>query len=180
MKEVHAFEPFRDTFDRAAANLALNPALAAKISAHNVGVSDRDEDAEFTVFDFPDSGGRAARNVDGGRPVHIVTRDAAAVLGPIIAAAAARGRDVIVKVDCEGAEFAIFPSLEAAGLLERITAFMVEWHSVFEGKTQADLIGPLTRAGFVAFDLTSKPVNGFFYAVRAASPTGPIVSASAA
>ena len=170
VREIHAFEPFRETYDRATANLALNPALAAKISAHNVAVGDRDEDAVLSVFDFPDSGGMAARSVAGGRPVHIVTVDAAGALRPIIAAAAAAGRDVIVKVDCEGAEFAIFQSLEAAGLLGAVTAFMVEWHSVFEGKTQHDLIGPLTRAGFVAFDLTSKPVNGFFYAVRMAAP----------
>ncbi len=168
VQEIHAFEPFPETFGRALANIALNPALAAKITPYNHGISDRDEDSIFTVFDRGDSGEMATRSVEGGRPVRLITRDAATALRPIIAAARAKGRDVVMKVDCEGAEFAIFKSLDEAGLLGEVTAFMVEWHRVFEGRTQAELIGPLKRAGFVAFDLTRETGNGFFYAARTA------------
>ena len=74
--------------------------------------------------------------------------------------------DVIVKCDCEGSEFAIFRSLAAAGLLGRITACMVEWHAMFDDRTQEDLIAPLRDNGFIVFDRSPPTGNGFFYAVK--------------
>lgn len=168
VREVHAFEPFAATYARGLANLALNPALSAKIRPNNIGLGDKDEEATLLIHDNNgDSGGMATRNVEGGTPMEISIRDAASTLRPIIAAARAKGRDVIAKIDCEGAEFAIFGSLASAGLFGEISALMVEWHRVFEGRTQAELIRPLLASGFVVFDLTPKSGNGFFYAVRA-------------
>jgi hypothetical protein len=88
------------------------------------------------------------------------------MLRPIIEAAKARGRDIVVKVDCEGAEFSIFAALDAGGLLEDISAFMVEWHSIDWRKTQHDLAAPLLRHGFVVFELSRGGENGLFYAVK--------------
>lgn len=166
VKEVHAFEPFPATYERALANLRLNPALAAKIKANNIGLSDRDETSTFLIPETSDSGGQATRSVEGGVPVDLALRDAAAALRPIIASAKARGLQVIAKIDCEGAEFALFESLARAGLLEEIHAFMVEWHRVFPGRTQQELIQPLLDRGFIAIDLTPPTGNGFFYAAR--------------
>ncbi len=170
VREVHSFEPFRGTYERAKANLALNPLLAAKIQSHNFGLADRDEDVDVLIQDDRDSGAMSIRGSGTGRPEPIVVRDAAAVLGPIIARARDRGLDVVAKVDCEGSEFPIFKVLEEHGLLSAITAFMVEWHRGNQGKTQHDLIEPLMRHGFVVFDLSGKIGNGFFYAVRQAPP----------
>lgn len=167
--EVHAFEPFRNTFDRASDNLQLNPALAAKISAHNVGLSDHDEDGTILIDQHGDSGAMTTVGVPGGVPAHLSLRDAGTLLGPIIAAARARGQQVVLKVDCEGSEFAIFRSLEQAGLLPDIAAFMVEWHAMFDGKTQHDLTGPLKAHGYLVFDRSPPIGNGFFYAARLAA-----------
>lgn len=104
--------------------------------------------------------------MEGGTPVHIVLKDAASALRPIIADARTRGREIILKVDCEGGEFGIFATLERNGLLDDVTAFMVEWHRMFEDKTEDNLIEPLKRAGFVVFDLTRPTGNGFFYAAK--------------
>lgn len=168
VKEVHSFEPFPTTFARASANLGLNPALAAKITPYHIGLSDRDEEATFIVPDTGDSGGMAARQHRHGKPFPLVLRDAASVLRPIVEQARDKGRDVILKVDCEGGEFDIFRSLAEAGLFDRISAVLCEWHAVFDGQNQAQLTDPLTRAGFIIFDQSPPTGNGFFYAARLA------------
>lgn len=169
VKEVHAFEPFPSTYERALANLTLNPELSAKISAHNVGLGDRDGAEVFRVRDTEDSGGRSTRNDDAGEvEVQLQMRDAAKMLEPIIAAAEANGRAVVAKIDCEGAEYAVFTSLEKAGLLERISLFVVEWHPVIPGKYKDDLLDPLRARGFIVIDRSPLVGQGVFYAVRAA------------
>ena len=166
VREVHSFEPFPSTHARACANLRLNPELAAKITVHNFGLANADSDITVLIADESDSGCLSIRGSDQGVPKSIVVKTAADILGPIIESARARGHAVIAKVDCEGSEFPIFESLSQAGLLEKISAFMVEWHRVFPGRTQAELIAPLLRHGFVVFDQTGPTDNGFFYAAR--------------
>ena len=168
VREVHSFEPFRATYDRAMANLSLNPALAAKISAHNFGLAGWDDEPTILVPDHGDSGALSIRGADRGEPVQIRVRNAADVLDPIIRGAVAKGRRIIAKVDCEGSEFPIFEVLERRGLFEHVSALMVEWHRG-GSKTQYDLLQPLLQRGFVAFDLTPQSGNGFFYAVRTAA-----------
>jgi FkbM family methyltransferase len=83
VKEVHSFEPFEDTFQRGLANIGLNPDLKAKISVHNVGLGDRDE--ELTILlDHEYSGAFSTRSAQKGRPVKISMRNAATTLEPII------------------------------------------------------------------------------------------------
>jgi len=170
VREVHSFEPFRSTYARAMANFALNPELFAKIRPNNFGLADNDKDVTILIGDDRDSGAMSIRGSGVGSPESIVVCDAASVLGPIIARAQENGFDIIAKVDCEGSEFPIFKVLEENNLLTKITAFMVEWHRGNEGKTQHDLIDPLKGHGFLAFDLTRKTGNGFFYAVKQTPP----------
>lgn len=169
VKRVIAFEPFRETYARALANIALNPALAAKITPVNRGLADRTEARTVTVAQTADSGAMSTVGATEGTAIAIEMQDAAAALGPIIDQARADGLKMIVKVDCEGSEFAVFASLEAAGLLGRIDALMVEWHMMFPDKNQETLIAPLRRHGFVVFDRSPPIGNGFFYAARIAA-----------
>lgn len=166
VKEVHAFEPFKATYDRALANIALNPALTSKITTYNFGLADADQEITLLAGEDANSGSNSVRGASEGTPTTIQVRDAAQVLAPIIRGARSRGLDVIVKIDCEGSEFEIFDALAAAGLWPEIMAVMVEWHCVVDGKTQKDLIEILFKAGFSAIDLSPPRGNGFFYAVR--------------
>ena len=168
VREVHSFEPFAATYRRAVDNIALNPAAAAKVRAHCVGLGDRDETARFRIAGTVDSGSLQTRDMGEGALVELVLKDAAATLGPIIAAARGGGLAVIAKIDCEGAEYQIFASLLNAGLLPQIDAFMVETHTVAGRSYKDDLFAPLRRAGFVIFDRTPRTTNGngFFYAAR--------------
>lgn len=166
VKEVHSYEPFEETYDRAIANLSLNPSLATKITAYNYALADRDEDITVLIGAHGDSGRNSIRGDGEGSPRTIAVKSAVAVLEPVIAAAKAKGRDIVAKIDCEGAEFPIFESLAAAGMLKDFAGFMVEWHRVFENRTQHDLIAPLLRNGFTVFDVSPPTGNGFFYASR--------------
>lgn len=166
VKEIHSFEPFKKTYDRACANLGLNPAIASKITSYNIGLASADEEKTVLIYDKSDSGAFSIHGSERGSPEHIFVRNAAAVLKPIIDSAKGNRREIVAKVDCEGSEFAIFEALEGQGLLSEVSVFMVEWHRGIREKTQHDLIAPLARCGFVIFDLTGKIGNGFFYAVR--------------
>ena len=164
--EVHSFEPFQSTFSRAVDNLELNQKLARKIFPNNFGLADEDAQLTILVPDESDSGLMSIRSADAGVPKQIVVKDAARTLRPIIENAKAKGLQIVAKIDCEGAEFPIFDRLESDGLLHQLSAVMVEWHRVFPDKTQADLIGPLLKHGFLVVDLTPPAGNGFFYAVN--------------
>ena len=172
VREVYSFEPFPATYDRAVANFALNPDLAAKITPHNYGLSGADKESTVYVDGGTPSGALTTLGTGTGDKIRIAVRDAIPVFQRIIADARAQNLEVVAKIDCEGAEFPIFESLAAEGMLNQISAFMVEWHRGLR-KTQKDLIAPLTSAGFTVFDKSGAIGNGFFYAVRSAPASAP-------
>ncbi len=169
VEEVFSFEPFPETYARALDNIALNPPLAAKITPACIGLSDRDWTGEIGMANSDDSGSRTVVASTGDRPVTVTLRDAGETLRPILRSARERGLRTVLKVDCEGSEFAIFRSLERAGLFADIDAVMVEWHAMFDEVNQLDLIRPLRDAGFIVFDQSPPSGNGFFYGVRLAN-----------
>jgi len=167
-RRVYAFDPFVQPFRRAMENITRNPALAAKISAYQLGLSDHDKDFLVNTVDGFTLG-MTLKGLDRGSPEPIRVRRAADILAPIIGEATASGYGVVLKLDCEGSEFPIFDSLIAAGLLEQIDVIMMEWHKEWSpDHTQHDLIRPLTERGFVVFDQTdaSSQIAGMLYAVR--------------
>jgi FkbM family methyltransferase len=170
VEEVHSFEPFQLPFQRALKNFSLNPTYAEKISARNFGLSDRDE--QLTVFTSGNQTiGTSIRGAQSGAQETIQIRDASVVIGALAETAASRNLDFIVKIDCEGSEFAIFETLARAGLFGKIDAFVIEWHKWWSAdKTQHDLIEPLLRENYIVIDRTNPidPHAGLFYAIRTA------------
>jgi FkbM family methyltransferase len=167
---VFGYEPFAAPFEQALHHFKLNPDISVKIRPANIGLADREEELE--VKSDPNSTiGVSIRGTASGNLERIRIRDAAEELAPKIEEAVARGLGVVMKVDCEGSEFAIFASLKRAALFDKIDAFMIEWHKWWSpGKTQADLIAPLLEAGYFVFDRTQprNPHAGFLAAVRGA------------
>jgi len=86
----------------------------------------------------------------------------------VIPEARSKNLDLVVKMDCEGSEFAICERLDEAGLLNQIRVFMIEWHKWWSEKTQHDIISRLIRCGFDALDHTNpeNPHAGMLYAIR--------------
>lgn len=170
VQKVYSFEPFPSTYSRAMANLSLNPDLAAKIAASNSGVGDIEGKQTFRVNDTEDSGSRSTRDIEGegGIAIELDMRLASNVFKQVLDENP--GCNLVAKIDCEGAEYGIFEQLANAGVWDKVTAVMVEWHHAIPGKGGADLIAPLKKAGFMIFDRSPHTLvrncNGFFYGIR--------------
>ncbi len=166
--EVHGFEPFRNPFTRSLENFSLNPKLSRKITPYNTGLSSINQ--ELSVLSNEDSTiGTSLRGRQTGDTEIITVRNATEIFKELISRAKSKNLEVIVKIDCEGSEFAIIESLAAAGLLKYIRVLMIEWHKWWSSeKSQRDIVGPLIEDNFVIFDRTmpSNPHAGMLYAVH--------------
>jgi len=163
---VYGFEPFGPTRALARRNLELNPGLQKKIEVFEFGLGKADTTLEIpyseSVSDLM-STTHPAPNKRNLRNETVEIRDAAAALGPILARH--RDRFVLVKCDCEGAEFEIMERLQAEHLVGRIDALLMEYH--FEEPRR--LVDILTAAGFVVNvrrDSSKKTIVGLLYAVN--------------
>lgn len=171
---VYGFEPFKAPYLRAMDNLKLNPKLSTKIKAFNFGLAGKFEELDVLAQELATIG-TSIRGVGYGRSERIQVRDAGSELKGPIREAKGRGLGVVIKLDCEGSEFAIFESLEREGLFTNIDVVMMEWHKWWSKKlTQRDLIRPLAEAGFIVFDRSNPAgeLTGFLLAVKNAFVTG--------
>lgn len=162
--EVHAFELCGPTFEAAEANMALNPDIARRIHRNCFGLSDQSGPLEI---DYPESHTVVASMYDLGldnptRKLAVEVRRASEVLGPVLEGQSAG--PVYAKIDCEGAEFPILRDLDAAGLLPKLDAVVMEWHSA-AGDPQ-ELIDTLARNGFHVFNQHWVDELGFLRASR--------------
>ncbi len=168
VKEVHSFEPFRVPFRRALENFGLNLESQRKIMPSNFGLGGANE--EFSVLSDTDTTiGTSIKGSGKGNPEKINVRDASEIFESLITRAKDNGWDIVVKMDCEGSEFAILESLVKSDLIKHIRVLMMEWHKGWSAdKSQRDFVEPLLRHGFIVFDRTT-PANiyaGMIWAVR--------------
>ncbi len=165
---IHGFEPFEPTFRQLRRNLELNPHLSGRIHVHNVGLGGSDTTLVLP-YSYRKKGSMGVAPVRGGArlaselqqlPITIV--DAARIeefTGSLDPA-----NDLLLKIDCEGAEYEILPALHKAGILGRATAVMLEWHD----RGPESLIALLRQSGFTMLS-TADPLDehfGMIYAVR--------------
>ncbi len=160
---VYGFEPFAPTYRLARENVQRNPALAGKITTFNIGLGDADKTLRIPYHADCPQGMRTVHPKPG-------TADTATEEVKVVRAStmlesllARHDEKVLLKIDCEGAEAEILPDLAAAGLLERISVVILEWH-FGSGETH---LAMLRDHGFVCFpqDRRAKQV-GMIYAVR--------------
>ena len=127
--EVHAYEPNPDIFPELEAAARRNP----RIRAHNAGVLDCDGEMRLYLHaDYAaDPAGHSESssflaekaNVSAGDSRLVAVRDIAGIV-------AALDRPVdIVKIDVEGAEYAILERLIETRAIERVGAVYVEAHT---------------------------------------------------
>jgi FkbM family methyltransferase len=174
---VVGFEPLRPTFARAEKNFAGNGELAKRIRANPVGLSDADGELEVEYTD--DVPGLASlyglpaerKAYVKARKERIVVRDAAAVMDEVLAAHPERR--VVMKVDCEGAEYRVMQRLAGAGKLGRVDVVMMEWHRLAPEHDPRAMRDLLAREGFacVVQDVDAAPA-GMLYAVRVGGGAG--------
>ncbi len=168
VERVYAFEPFGPTLALAKQNLSLNPELEKKIAAFKFGLG-----KENTTLNIPYSENvsdlmsttHAPPDKDNLREVEVEVRDAAAVLSPIFERH--KSARMIIKCDCEGAEFDIMERLHAENLVTEIDGILMEYH--FEEPHR--LVEILTTAGFAVHyrqDKSKKNIVGLLYAIKVA------------
>jgi len=166
IKKIYSYEPFSPTFDKAKKNLDLNPQLSEKIIPHNCGLGKEDKTLKLPYL--VNSTGSMSTTYDVCKTVKniseetVAVKDAAKEIGSIIANH--KNKHIIIKCDCEGAEFEIFERLEEECLIGNIDVVMMEYH--FEKPDE--LVNIFTENGFAVQTKTgsSKSKTGYIYAVR--------------
>jgi FkbM family methyltransferase len=164
---IHAFEPFKLTYEQAVVNINLNTSFSSKICTYNYGLGK--ENKTITVTYDKDNKGSMGLN---GIPAyltgqsheilneHIIIKDAAEVLKPIITNINKSENQLILKMDCEGSEYDIFESLEDANYLSYFSFIILEWHY----KNPDQIYRALEKNGFTFLTLNPASTAGMIYA----------------
>ena len=166
IKRIYAYEPFKPTYELAKKNLGLNPQLSEKINAFNFGLGKAEITLELPYMTEATGGMSTTHYVcKGAKNISketVVIKDAAKEIGSIIANN--KNKHIIIKCDCEGAEFEIFERLNEEGLFGQIDVVLMEYHF----QKPDGLIEILTENGFVAQTKigSRKSRTGYIYAVR--------------
>jgi FkbM family methyltransferase len=168
IKRIYAYEPFKPTFKLAKRNLELNPQLSEKINAFNVGLGKTEMTLDLPYMATVTGGMSTTHNVCKGekktKKETVIIKDAAKEITPILEIN--KNKHIIVKCDCEGAEFEIFERLNEEKIVGKIDIVLMEFH--FDKPDR--LINILTENGFAvqAKPGSSKSQTGYIYAVRMA------------
>lgn len=168
IKKIYSYEPFKPTFELAKRNLELNPQLSEKINAFNLGLGKTEKTMELPYLATATGCMSTTHNVCKGEKKTkietIIIKDAAEELAPILEEN--KNRHIIVKCDCEGAEFEIFERLSEEKIVGKIDIVLMEFH--FDKPDR--LINTLTENCFAVQVKpgSSKSQTGYIYAVRMA------------
>jgi len=126
VSKVYAFEPDKNVYEKALYNIGLNQKTKNKIVTFNVACSNEDKKETYEITPIASAGIRKQRGL-GLNTIDVVCVDASKALGTIIDKHYGK-ESIIMKCDCEGAEYEIFTRLEQTGYFNKIDAFVMEWH----------------------------------------------------
>jgi FkbM family methyltransferase len=166
VEKVYAFELFKPTFNLGRRNIELNETLSDKISAFNVGLSNKDfrSTIQYSLSRKGRMGLRGLPNDEQFTDVQmqeVSVRDISVVFDEIISKA--NSCDVVVKMDCEGEEFNLIKSLATSRKLEKLNVLIIEWHYTRPNEIE----NTLKDFNFRVFSQTfSSMDSGMIYACR--------------
>jgi FkbM family methyltransferase len=166
---VLSYEPFKITYEQAQRNISHNPETASKIHTFDYGLGDQEQTLEIE-FDYNIKGSIGIHGIDSQykqtagknlakeklyiKPVHEVFEK---ILQDY------PHTDLVLKMDCEGAEYGIIESLYEHDYLKYVKVIVMEWHK----KGSEPLLKSLGSAGFTSFARLPHSNNvGFIQAVR--------------
>lgn len=148
-EKVYGFEPFLQTFLQAKENIERNHFTAEQFEIFQYGLSDHDEkknifyhpeisimlstDSNFSVLerrDYEKTHRCTLENIEE----EIEIRKASYVIGEIIKKHP--NNNIVLKIDCEGEEYAILKDLDAEGILKKVSYITLEWH--YDGKEEIE------------------------------------------
>jgi FkbM family methyltransferase len=160
---VYAFELVPSTAEQTRTNFALNPEWSRNIKFFDYGLADSDQ--EFEIKTDPDhSAGNSIYRSRGSHVQKVRVRNAADVVKEALAEK--EGRRVVVKLDAEGAEYAICRLWDKAGLLKEMDVLMMEWHRQ-DGESVDEIRDILRANGLRWFERQNwDSPHGMIYAIR--------------
>jgi FkbM family methyltransferase len=170
VEKVISFEPFEETFHTALNNFAINPAVSKKIHPNNFGLGNTNEKKRLPYHpNISEYAGveKLPEEVISDRDliikeVEIELKTASAEISKYVHQN--EGHNFVLKIDCEGCEYAIVKDLSEKDVLKYMDIVMIEWHY----KGPDEITQTLTSAGFSVFELPNQNRNelGMIYAVK--------------
>lgn len=162
---IISFEPFTPTYQQAQKHINLND-LSAIIEARNVGIGGEDEEIEVEYS--PDYRGQVGiQGTDFIRStLHHTQKEKITLLdaSPVLEEIALKfpNKRFIFKIDCEGAEYALYGRIPTS-IMEKTDIVMMEWHE----KGADALESWLNASGFSLFSFYPHSQRaGMIYAIR--------------
>lgn len=170
VEKIYGYELVPNTYNWAKENFLINPILNDKISAYPFGMAEKDNEllipeaydgavgASATDFVVKQQNEQYPWNT---KKTKVTVRNAEILIREIISSST---NEIVLKLDCEGAEYEILELLSDKKLLQKISVLMIEWH--LRGSEKISEI--LTENGFIHFSF-EKPGSfscGFIYGVR--------------
>lgn len=146
--QIYGFEAFGPTCVRAKENFEANPQFKGRMQVECRALSDHNAQEKWTL-DVNDAAcsGQFGDFVGEGRTEQVDVRRASEVMKPILDVHA--GWPCVVKMDCEGGEYAIMADWEASGLAKRMDLVLMEYHEI-AGHTANEIDAWCRRNGYAA------------------------------
>jgi FkbM family methyltransferase len=176
VSKVYGFEPFPETLELGRQNLLLNPKIKEKVRIFEFGLSDKnkkkkilyDKERKPDISTFHENKKNFNKNVINPerlskcKKISIKLKKASNVIFNILKKQS--HKKVLLKIDCEGAEYEILPDLYQNKVLEKVDAVILEWHHNDGGQ---ELKNILLKSGFktIIHDDLNK-MTGFIYAKK--------------
>lgn len=165
--KIYGFEPVEETYNQANYNLELNKDIHKVESIKNIGLAKNDRKEIFS-FDNTIKGNTGVRGAlspnysksKSANAVEVTLKDASDELSKIIDAS--DNKKIIVKMDCEGAEYEILENLKASKVLNKIDLILLEWHD--EGYELIEQILLESRFNFITQNINT--ISGMVYAYK--------------
>ena len=167
VKKIYCFEPVKATYEQAKYNFSLNNALQKVVSIENVGLGNSNREEVF-LFDNEIKGNTGIRgylspsyqNNSKASEITVQICNASQKIQEIITNNP--NEKIVIKMDCEGAEYEIFEDLAASSVLDTISIIMLEWHD--KGPQAIEKV--LRKNNFSFFSRNLTPISGMIYAYK--------------
>jgi FkbM family methyltransferase len=168
VEKIYSFEPVLDTYNQAKYNFSLNDKINKVVQINNEGLG-KNNRSEVFIFNKDMKGNTGVRgdlSPSYSSKDHVFSEVTVSICDASEKISAITnenlGKKIVVKMDCEGAEYEIFENLVANNCLIRIDVFMIEWHD--KGPKQIEDV--LKNNNFCFFSRNLGPNSGMICAYK--------------